>query len=263
MAWAKMHTDMLGDLKLRRAAKAGTRDLELLPWLILFAKQQDDDGRLSVGDHRATPQEIAELLPGVRPKRVEACENALVAMGILTPDYDGVLRFTNWSARQGKASDSKEAVAERVKRHRLRRQQRDGVVPAVTPKRGVTVTPKTRVTVTQEERRGEERREEDCAPLPGAPPAGNWPGTLAAVLTQLGPVSPGKLGRDLKPFVDGLAPEQRALLGRAAECYVRWYRNLAPEKASYEKHPESFVKRAGYWLEQVRPLTPEEAEKIA
>jgi hypothetical protein len=94
-------------------------------------------------------------------------------------------------------------------------------------------------------------------------PAPSWPATLAGTLTRIGPVSPGRIGRALKPFVDGLPPERRALLGKAAECYVRWYTNLTPDQARFEKHPKAFLDKPGHWLEQVRPLTPEEAEQIA
>ena len=99
--------------------------------------------------------------------------------------------------------------------------------------------------------------------VPSTVSAPSWPATLSAVLTRIGPVSPGRVGRQLKPFVDGLAPEQRDLLPKAAECYVRWFGALTPDQAKYERHPKAFLDRPGHWLEQVRPLTAEEREQIA
>lgn len=168
MAWLKMHTEIWNDPKLKRAARSGAKGLELLPWLLVFAKIADDDGRLSVGNHAATPEEIADGIPAVRTSAaaVAACIDSCLALEVLVPDYDGVPRFASWGSRQGKASDSREAVAERVRRHRQKRTGLDVKRTHVTPKVGVTVTPKKGVTVTQDEMRGEEKRGE----VPPYPP---------------------------------------------------------------------------------------------
>jgi hypothetical protein len=183
MAWLKLHTDIWNDPKLKRAARAGAKGLELLPWLLVFAKIADDDGRLSVGGHAATPEEIADGIPSARATAalVTACQEACLALGVLVHDYDRVLRFASWGPRQGKASESREAVAERVRRHRAKRSGFDVKRPGVTPPRGVTVTTQTGVTVTQDEMRGEEKRGEVPPyppnltlhrPPPGAPATG-------------------------------------------------------------------------------------------
>lgn len=159
MAWAKLHTDILGDPKLGRATRAGCKGLDLLPWLIAFAKLADDNGRLSVGGHAASAEDIAELIPGKPIRSVQACHDSAASIGVLVQDLDGIWRLANWARRQGKPSQAKESVADRVRRHRARK---DGVTE--TPMEGVTETPEGGVTVTQEERRGEENRGEETPP---------------------------------------------------------------------------------------------------
>jgi hypothetical protein len=157
MPWLKLHTDILGDLKLKRAVRGGLRELELLPWLMAFAKHADDDGRLTVGGAPATPEEIAELLPGVKPKRVATCIASAEAIGILAPDFDGAMRFVNFARRQGHPSDSREEVAKRVARYRDKRKAsgNDG--------NPVTVTTKTPRYGNDHKRREEENRGDEMA----------------------------------------------------------------------------------------------------
>ncbi len=126
--WVKLHTDILGDPKLMRAARKGARGLEYTPWLIAFARQAGDLGRLTIAGEPAEPEDIAAQIPGARAAQVKAGLEALVTLGVLAGDQDGVLRFAQWAARQQKPSDSRESVRERVRHHR---QTTDGTGGAV------------------------------------------------------------------------------------------------------------------------------------
>ena len=119
MAWAKLHTDILGDVKMMRAARKGAKGLHLFPWLIAFAKEADDDGRLTVVGESADARDIADQIPGVTVREVQACIASCLTIGILTRGDDGVLSLTAWDRRSGtKASDTPSAIHDRVKRHR-------------------------------------------------------------------------------------------------------------------------------------------------
>ena len=123
MPWVKLHTEILGDEKLMRAARKGAKRLDLLPWLIAFAAKAGDDGRLTVNGEPAEPQDIAEKIPGVRAISVEQCIESCRAIDILVLDSDGSLRFAAWKRRAGKPSDLKESVLARVHRHREKKAQ--------------------------------------------------------------------------------------------------------------------------------------------
>jgi len=127
MAWVKLHTDIIGDPKLMRAARKGAKGLEWTPWLIAFAKKANDNGRLTVGGEAAEPEDMASGFPGAKSASVAACLASLKELGVLAPDADGVLRFTAWDRRAGKPSDRPESVRERVAQHR---QKKQGVSPA-------------------------------------------------------------------------------------------------------------------------------------
>jgi hypothetical protein len=124
MAWAKLHTDILGDPKLMRAARKGFKGVEFLPWIIAFAKGADDEGRLSVGGEPAEATDIAELIPCATRKIIAESLKSLEKIGVLTRESDGFLRFSQWERRSGtKPSDSKSAISERVKRHRAKERE--------------------------------------------------------------------------------------------------------------------------------------------
>jgi hypothetical protein len=128
--WAKLHTSILGDGKLMRAARKGAKGLEMLPWLFAFAKAEGHDGRLEVSGEPAEPADIAALIPGNPVKAVAqcmaSCESNAVKM--LVRDEDDVLCFVSWERRQSvRQSDTPEAINERVRRHReKKRAERNG-----------------------------------------------------------------------------------------------------------------------------------------
>lgn len=163
MAWAKLHTDILGDPKLLRAARKGAKSLVVLPWLIAFAQQADDEGRLTVGGEPAEAEDIAALLPGVTARQVADCLAALEGIGVLARAGQ-TLRFAAWERRAGKPSDSVSAIRERVQKHRetkraARAQGTDS--PAfVTPCNAESVTPGNALD-TEEEEEGEEEGEKN------------------------------------------------------------------------------------------------------
>ena len=120
--YARLWVDILDDPKLMAAVDDGARHLDLLPWLIVFAKRADANGRLEIAGKSANPRQIARSIPNTNARSVAKCEEELAKIGILTQDPDGCYRFVAWEYRNsGKASDSKEAVAERVARHRARK----------------------------------------------------------------------------------------------------------------------------------------------
>lgn len=128
LTWCKLHTDILGDAKLMRAARQGGRHLVILPWLFAWVRENDatDSGRLVVGDAPAEPEDIAALIPGVTPKQVRQCLESLLNIGVATLDTRGVIVLTSWDHRSGpnsgKPSDQPEAIRERVRRHRAQKQ---------------------------------------------------------------------------------------------------------------------------------------------
>jgi hypothetical protein len=148
MAWAKVHTDILSDPKLMRAARKGMAGLALLPWFIVAAKQADSDGRLVVGGEPMDADDLAEMIPGVTAAEVATALQSLTELGVLVED-NGALRFVAWHPRQAKPSDSKEAIRERVQRHRRRREgERRGRNAPVTPTCNAEVTPPCNAPVT-------------------------------------------------------------------------------------------------------------------
>lgn len=129
VAWAKLHTDIIGDEKLLRAARKGAKHLHWLPWLIAVAKRAEDGGRLTVGGEAADPEDIAPLIPGGTVKSIAGCLSELEAIGVLCRDTDNALAFANWERRSGgKPSDDPDHIRDRVKRFREKK-KRDDVTP--------------------------------------------------------------------------------------------------------------------------------------
>lgn len=177
MAWAKLHTEILGDPKLMRAARKGARELVFLPWLIAFAKQADDSGRLTVGSEPAEAADIAPLIPGATTKAVALALASLETIGVLARD-DDALRFTRWDVRsESKPSDSPSAIGERVKRLRDKKRKAEAVTTGnalpETPCNALHVTPDN----ATEKRREEEKRGEESADAIPPPP---WVSILRA-----------------------------------------------------------------------------------
>lgn len=162
MAWLKVHTDILGDAKLMRGVRGGLKGLELVPWLLIFAKQADDEGRLSIGALPATGEDLAPLIPGVKAPAIDACLQSCVALGVLEVGPDDVPFFPNWARRQGKPADMKDRVRERMRKSRERRNSDTPEGSNVTPLTRVTSHPPTsmvpRVTVTPTEETEEKDR---------------------------------------------------------------------------------------------------------
>jgi hypothetical protein len=157
MLWVKLHTDILSDPKLMRAALRGAKHLHLLPWLLVFAKNSRDSGRISIAGEPAEPELIAAAVPGVKPKQIVAAMRELEEIGVLSTDDDGAKRFVNWDKRAEKPSDHPSAVKDRV--HRLRERKRDGNAGETRVKR---VTPSIgNATEGEEEEEEEEEGEEE------------------------------------------------------------------------------------------------------
>lgn len=119
--WLKFWCDALDDPKLMRAARKGATQLKLLPWILLFAKRAEDDGRLTVNGEAAEAEDIARSLPAVAAAEVATALTELEQIGVLVRGEDDVLTFAAWEARAASPpSDSREAVRERVRDYRKR-----------------------------------------------------------------------------------------------------------------------------------------------
>jgi hypothetical protein len=172
--FAKLWTDVLGDEKLMRAARKGSRNVHWLPWLIAFAKRADDNGRLTVNGEAAEPVDIANLVPNSTPRAVAAACTELIDIGVLVRHDDGVLAFSQWEKRAGgKPSDTPDAVRTRVHRHRAARKKPppngSDVTRSVTPvtrygNAGETPAPSRERARESREEREERREEEEDAP---------------------------------------------------------------------------------------------------
>lgn len=126
MEYAQLHTDILADPKLMRAARKGLKGLELTPWFIAFAKKANDGGRLTVGGEAVEPADLVGQIPGQTSRSISVALKSLESIEVLIRDDDGVLCFAAWENRQAKPSDSRPAVRERVRKHReLRRLNSD------------------------------------------------------------------------------------------------------------------------------------------
>jgi hypothetical protein len=152
MAWCKLHTDILGDPKLLRAARQGMQGLVFTPWLIAFAKLSDDDGRLTIGGSAAEPVDIAPKIPNATDEDIRIAMESLERIGVLVRDRSNRLRFATWKQRSGtKPSDSREAVADRVRKSRNRKKQSvnsDDVTPPVSPGNALHNSPENGAHVT-------------------------------------------------------------------------------------------------------------------
>jgi hypothetical protein len=263
MAWAKLHTDILGDPKLMRAARKGARELVFLPWLIAFAKEADDNGRLSVGGEPAEPADIADLVPGATRKMITEALKNLEQIGVLHRDRDGFLCFSAWERRSGaKPSDSVEAIRERVAAHRQRRREAQvaveqsptdtGNVTDVTPGNALHETPGNAIEKRRGEkkkRRGEENGVTHAARADAPPPP--W---LAAVrarwLLRVGRVSVAAVERELAESVPLHGAEK--ILG-AIDVYAETrIAESKPMKIAW------FAEEIGTWVARTEPVVDDE-----
>jgi hypothetical protein len=209
MAWVKLHTDIVNDPKLMRAARKGARGLEWTPWLIAFAKRANDNGRLTVAGEAAEPEDMAAGFPGAKPATVSACLDSLETLGVLERGDDGVLCFVAWDRRAGRISDKPEHVRDRVTRHRQKRREEHGVTAAgVTHGNGSSNAIETRYTDKCNALEVEEEKEEESPPTPraadaapeqgtGAEPGPDVPAAVRAVLEHYHARHPAS-----RPFTD-------------------------------------------------------------
>jgi len=155
--FVKWYLDALSDPVIARAARNGAKKLEMLPWLMAWAKRANDDGRLTINGDPATPLDIAETM-SIRPKagEVERALAELMAVGLVVRDDDGAFRLSEWSRQSAKPSDSREQTAERKRRQRER--ERHEQSSPVTPCHAPHVT---RGHATEQEQETEREPEKD------------------------------------------------------------------------------------------------------
>lgn len=265
----KFYADALDDPKLRRAAKRGRKELELLPWLLLWARVHGEDGRLEVDGDAVDASLIADSLPGVTTRRVKIAIASLEAEGILTRDDDGVLAFAAWETRnESFPSDTKEARRDRKRKSRERlaaSADESAESRAPEPSRDVTaVTSRDVTNVTRGEEEKEEEEEQDSRPAvvtsrpeprpepqpPDPPPRANsWTARLAQAWTDhVGTVNPGRLGKALKPIV---ARHGEELVAKAIAHYGN---TLLEEERMRFASPEDFARTARQWIDDVTPV---------
>lgn len=226
MAWVKLHTDILSDPKLMRAARKGARHLVLLPWLLAFAKHADDEGRLSVNGEPAEPEDIAETIPFCTRNQVERAISELKTLGILIED-GSFLAFARWDVRAGGWSDTKEATRDRKRRQRLKGKSHDSDTNDVTRDNPVT----SRDGHKQIEKEKEKEKEVEKNPVaPDGAVAGNarpnWVSDFGDDYRRVrrGTPSYPTIGKSIKPLID----EHGVAVVRPA-----WLRFLESQKAQY------------------------------
>lgn len=232
MAWVKLYTDILDDRKFKRARRDGHTKLGLFPWVLAFAKDANDGGRLTVGGVAAEPEDLASCIPDddATPEAVAACLASCEAIGVLSREPDGTLKLTKWDDRQAKPSDSKSAIRERVKRHRDRRKstKNEGQKRGVTPVKrvtAVTVTPPSNAGVTRYEIVKESNSVTPCNATEQKYPTGTTEcnGVSVPPTGRAGgaPVGPGcnAVGNSDRPpiLVEPTTAEREAASRRAAE----------------------------------------------
>lgn len=266
MAWAKLHTDILGDPKLMRAARKGARELIYLPWLIAFAKQANDRGRLSVGGEPADPVDISDLIPGATAKAVATALTALERIDVLGRDSDGALFFWAWEKRaETKPSDTPSAIGERVRRHREKQRNAanadggnadsnaDSIANSETPCNALQETP---ANATEEKRgEGEEKQKREVHPPRAAsgeesPPAAKHARASRSGqrtwLTPYAEIWKAKFGGEMPvgPATDHLAPLRKDW--GDAEVLRRWKNYIAVATAQYV-NPARFASTWSHW----------------
>ncbi|MDB4893446.1 MAG: hypothetical protein JWL61_5301 [Gemmatimonadetes bacterium] len=260
MPWAKLHTDILGDPKLMRAARNGMKGLEYLPWIIAFAKESDDDGRLSVGGLPAEPEDFVSLIPNSRAKIVAISLQNLEQIGVLSRDSDDFLRFSAWEQRSGaKSSDSPEAVRVRVARHRAKKKeaqtlatQPDSAVAQPITETGGNGNGVTLGIATEKRREEKEVEGEENSALPPALPRANgkhrtappdWAGRIAdRWISRVGAVTPVRVQRALSSSVATHGEE--AILA-AIDAYSE-----SRLRAGKDRKLEWFAEDIGQWVKR-------------
>jgi hypothetical protein len=106
MAWMKLHTDILDDVKKTR--KLSPNSFHIFIFLMLFAKELDANGEINL------PLKDIEWRLRVEPEILQTGIADLVGLKILSNKHS-TLKFINWSKRN--YADS----TKRVKKHRLKR----------------------------------------------------------------------------------------------------------------------------------------------
>ncbi len=276
-AWAKVHTDIIGDKKLLRAARRGAKHLHLLPWLIVFAKAANDDGRLSVGGLPADAEDLAEGIPGVTAAMMAACCHELAAAGVevLTRDQDGAWRLAAWEKRQAKPSAHPSRILERVRRYRdksrkSRKSLSDANVQGVTP-----VTPPCNAECNAQgnaiegEGEGEGEREKNnygAGTTPATPLATALAALPAAPLAESAskpPTALHLLAEDWQAIIGGVPSFDRIGRTRTAirkahpevgdpqirEAWQRYLRAHVEAGRTIYANPQDFAARFRPWLE--------------
>jgi hypothetical protein len=248
MAWAKLHTDILADPKLMRAARRGARGLNLLPWLIVIAKQCEDEGRFTVAGEPMEPADMAPLIPGVTETEVaEACRS-LIEIGVLVEEA-GALRLAAWGRRQQRPSETPAAVGERVRKHRrkVKRASNDTCNDGCNDERndGCNAT-------EERERRGEEETTRARGADPGAPNWGAWVDPFAVEWeAYVGIPSKPKLVLGLQTLIAAHGLPQVFVAWRG---YLRDLDQTGKLRyASERSFAERYLVHAGQWAALVDP----------
>jgi hypothetical protein len=268
--YAKLWCDIIGDEKLMRAARKGGKQLDKTPWLFAFAKKRNDNGRLSVGDEPAEPDDLAAGVPNVTPKMMAECTASLEAIGVLARDEDGVLRFTNWDRRNGWApSDTKDEVGKRVAKHReKKRGERENETTDVTTPvtRRVTrrvTTPVTgdvtTVVTTARSREVELELERELELDKNSPPGGGANGVASAALAvpnnwvarltehiqrEIGHAEHGRVGKALRSYVQ----REGESVVTTAVTYYAMDRRVANKSASFKW----FLEDIAQWIDHAK-----------
>lgn len=252
MPWAKLHTDILGDPKLMRASRKGAKGLLLTPWFIAFAKEADDDGRLTVNGEPAEPVDMASLIPNTTARGVSEAQSSLRRLGVLVQDEDGALRFAAWEKRSGggKPSDRPESVLERVHRHRRGKVKRDtpeSETPTVTPHRNALQNENGNATEVEVEVEKEQSQKRGSRGKRGGL-GKKWLAPFIEAWRE-------RYGGELAPGQAAKALSQLCFDHSGPEVLRRWRIYLAATEAPYAS-PAKFSQTFGQWGETPVPKRP-------
>jgi hypothetical protein len=249
--FAKLYTAILRDPKLMRASRLGAKRLHLLPWLIVFAKDADDGGRLSIGKQPAEPVDIAEMIPCVGPADVRRCCEESRTIGVLEVDPDGAYRFPRWDRRQSKPSDQPDRLRERKERQRS---HAPGHAKSHAPRHAEGHAPGHATPFTGAGNQDQDQEvDQDQEKL-----RGGWPARWAEDYQRaIGILNPGHIGKTCRPAVQLYG---EAFAREVWQCYIatrphmRFGEFVADHFDVRGMGPEDFMRTATTWAERLKPI---------
>lgn len=253
MTWIRVDTGLTRHPKVRVVAQSlGFRRNEVVGLLIslwAYALEYHEDGDLSSAAWPCVAEDL-----GYPRSRGNAIRDALTQAGFLTADS----RLNDWEEYQGALLTRRSLDRNRKAEQRRKAKERAAEVGEMSTGRPADVL---RTSRGRPDRTNETNETKSIPHTSGdadtpAPKAPSWPADVAAALSLVGPVTPGRAGKALADFARTNPHVQQhglGMLALAAASYAKHVTGLPREKIGFVKHPAEFFARAGYWVDQVRP----------